>query len=103
MKTNRFTIIAYENEYELQHAPEGWDSRNRSLTRSDSAHGVFRTFTSDLIFYKDGFDLLYNLWDQYGVNCLAELKTEKYNAKTGAYILESQLKFDFTTYSQTFE
>ena len=102
MKTHRFTILSGSEEYILRNAPVGWDGRKRALTRSESAHGIFRTFTSDLTFIKDGFQILFDIWEVEGVNATAQLKVEKFNNKLGYYVLESLAKFDFKTYAPVF-
>jgi len=101
--THQFTIIYNSVSTVLEHAPVGWDKRNRAITRSMSAIGLFRKFTSDLTFIKDGFDLLDSIETTDGINADVWLKVERLNGKTGIYEQESYLKFDFTTFSYSTE
>jgi len=87
----------------LEFAPVKWEERNRSLKRSDSAIGLFRTFTADLTFIKDGFDLLNSIEESDGINANVQLLVEKMNPKTGIYAPEPLMQFDFTELSYTTE
>jgi hypothetical protein len=100
---NRFSIIYNSETTVLEHAPIGWDDRNRTLKRSESAIGLFRTFTADMVFVKDGFKLLNSIWESDGINADVQFKAEKMNTKTGIYQAEPLMKFDFTEFSFTTE
>lgn len=100
---NRYSIIYNSVTTVLEFAPVKWEERNRSLKRSDSAIGLFRTFTADLTFIKDGFDLLNSIEETDGINANVQLLVEKMNPKTGIYAPEPLMQFDFTELSYTTE
>lgn len=55
-------------EYELQHAPVGWDSLNYKFIRDTEYHGMSREFSVELEFVKDGFDYIHTVYETLGIN-----------------------------------
>lgn len=54
-------------EYELKHAPEGWDAIESHIERVKGLHGVRVDFTLDLKFVKDGFDRISTIYETFGI------------------------------------
>lgn len=103
MKTNLFTLINGEEEYSLNYNPIGWESRNRSIVRNDDYSGLFRTFTADITFIRDGYTKIKSYYDNLGINAEIYLKVEKYNAKNDEFEQEAYALLDFKTFKITSE
>ena len=54
-------------EYELKHAPKGWDGLRYKLLRDKVYHGISREFSIDLEFVKDGFDFIHSIYEAFGI------------------------------------
>jgi len=96
-KRYRFTIIGSLGSNVLEYAPDGFANGEMRLVRNKTYRGLFRSISiSELVFYKDGKELLQYYYEEYGVDAEVLLKVEKYTS-TG-YVNWVSLKLDFAVY-----
>ena len=80
--------------------PVGWDTNKPTLTRDSTYHGVVRSFTVDLVFIKDGYDYLSELYSAEGVMSQCLIYIYEYNNSTHEFVLQDTGNVDFSSFKE---
>lgn len=99
-KTWRFYLNSVLGNELLNVDPIGWDEIGLTLERDDVYHGIFRTYTAELEFVDNGYDILKQLFDTYGVLAQCSLSVYKRNPVTRNDALVFSSKIDFSEYTE---
>lgn len=86
-------------EVELDDDPSGWDVQKVSIARSAKYFGLFRSFSTSLRFFGDGFDYVQTVFERNGTEHEIRIAIYEYVAKpTDRYELFFQGVIDLSTY-----
>lgn len=89
-------------EYKLQHAPDGWATARKNISRTKNWGGLFRKHTDSFKFYKDGKDYLQTIYENNGVEHEVRIGIYKHIQEYGKikdkYILDYTGVVNFSTY-----
>lgn len=95
-------IKYFIDDYELKFAPNGWRDEAIKIIRNEKK-GFYREVTQELIFIKDGAELLRRNFYQYGQNAIVAFKIVELNKLTlNEYDLFNG-HFNFETFNDTEE
>lgn len=89
--------IPDEEDFELKHAPIGWEENTIQWARSEQYYGMVRNFSFPLKYVKEGAKKLRGILYRQGINALASLKILMLNPETWGYDEVYQGEIDFST------
>lgn len=89
--------IPDEEDFELKHAPIGWEENTIQWARSEQYYGMVRNFSFPLKYVKEGAKKLRSILYRHGINALASLKILMLNPETWDYDEVYQGDIDFST------
>lgn len=96
--SRKYYIITDSATTLLSNFPEGWKESKVENSYSERYKTILRSFLSqELVFYRDGADILKEAYDSFGMDAKCQLRIEEKNDNYG-YDLYSLGKIDFTTY-----
>jgi hypothetical protein len=99
-KTWRFYLDSVLGNELLKVNPIGWDEIGLTLERDELYEGIFRTYSAELEFVKNGYDILKELFDTYGILADCSLTVYKRNPQTQVDTEVFSSKLDFTEYKE---
>jgi hypothetical protein len=100
MKQRYILNHSVKGEKILNYAPEGWNDLKYTISRNQTYHGLFRSFSGTLRFTKDGKEYIDDVIDTYGFEDTIEITIKELNQTTFAYEtkVNGVLNFDPETY-----
>lgn len=84
----------WTNRKELRFEPEGWNEDDKTITRSSENHGVFTQLSNNLAFVKDGYDLIFDHYSQYGTEVDLRLIRRVYRGLDDGYVTDYEGDLD---------
>jgi hypothetical protein len=87
----------WQNRKELRFEPENWNEDDKTLVRSSDSHGVFTQLSNNLAFVKDGYDLIYDHYQQFGTEVDLRLIRRIKGGLNEGYITDYEGDLDLKT------
>lgn len=100
-KTWRFSLISSLGDSLLEINPLGWDDVGLTLSKTEPYDSVFRTYSAELEYVKNGYDIIKELEETEGVLFDCDLKVEKRDHITLQDTEIFRAKIDPTDYKES--
>ena len=97
----RYRLISSLGDILLEINPIGWDSKELGLVRNEKYFGIFRTYSAELEYIKNGYDTLSQLEENEGVLANCSLIVEEKNTVSGENTEVFDAQLDFSEYTET--
>jgi len=98
----RFTLVDPNgNETILEDEPIGWDASLFNIERDDFYKGLLFSYTADLEFISNGYTIIKNAYDTYGVDYILTLKVEMQCDDNSEYETVYEGTSNFSLFSDT--
>ncbi len=90
-----------EGTLTLTHAPIGWEKKSITFSRSQTYHGVNRSFSLSLQFIFEARDYIKNIYETYGINAVIDIEVQELDKTDFTYSTYYTGELDLSQYTET--